>query len=1471
MFKSLKRVLATASTLALLVTNGGVALAQTFKDVPTDAWYYDYVEQLVDDGVVDAGNAFRPNDSLNRAELVKIVITAIDGLADYEAPATPTFDDVPTNAWYYDYVEAAVQLGIVEGYKNAQGNLTGKFGPSDIVNRAAATKILVNAFSVPTTLSPASKFSDVKSGAWFYDFVVTAYNQSILDGYANGKFGPSDPVTRAQVAKLVVNAQNPTERVAGEGEGEGEGSTIPTSKGALEVSLNDANPASSTLPISASSVKLASFDFTAADDDVIVSNVIVTRGGVGKSSDWAALYIYEGAKRLTTGRTINADTNTATFALNATIDAGTTKTLTLVGDVDTCLAGCGSNQHYFYISDAAAVTTNATSVAGDFPVAGNTFTMGGAATKVNNITVAPGTAPSQPTIGQKDAEVASIKLTAGATNDIAVHQITLTQAGSLGTDKMTNLRLLRGTDEVATVSGFTGDLVTFVLATPYVIPKGQNKSFYVHTDINGGRTADAIKLYLDENTDMVAIDQQYGYGAVVVNNFGSAAAANLTLKGGDVTITDNGPASKQVAQNATNIHLLDWSVTAARDLTVRDQDLVVGLQYVNAGLAGPSVAVLFPATLTAAPGIGAASPGTVADFCIAGIVGAPAGLAVGDAIKVPLAGGGTVYTIVKTITADDAVNCNAGGAGNDDNVTTYLSTSTAAVGVGATFKVEEVNPYTMIKNIKIIDVDSGSTLQGPLTDGTSTTTLNGGGAFCFYSVLGACVGPNYTTQGDFYFKAMTEDYELTGGETRHLAVLVDTSTDLPAGYSIFAAVRYSDGTANSYLKDMAANEFVLTSNIVGAGNNYLQGKLMTSAANSLIVNRASTPSSNTYVKGDDKVPSLGISASAGDAGDIIIKKMQVRVYANTLPTPWIAAVGDTAANNLVGSVTLYDGNDVVDGPRSLTLVDFGGGTYTAGVDYYKALFDNLNLKITKGSTKTYVAKVKLLNTMAVKTYVAVDMLPSADIAAEDADANTITPSDPALPAVGLNGVVAKLPQLEVLTSGTLNITQSSSLENKNIVAGATMQLVAKYRLTAQKEGFNIDKVTITNCDSAATCASFPAFSVAVGVPAPTASVGQVVVKYTDVNGVTQTKTGSLSNGKTTLSGLTAFAPAGADAYIEVYANVSAMKDVDESLSGQQFRLGLADTANDVSTFNAVGSSSSATINAPAIGNNPAVKTFVVRKTIPTFAKASAPAVQLSTGENMLFPLTISADAGGPVSLGRLSFTVTNNIAGAVFLTAPFRFATNNGSTTLTVADNSLVSGSANIHCSHSVAGTCVTNLADVSTAGNVIATTKSADIIVSFFAEEVIDASSSTSYQLYGTVGPGALASGDGVKTVITATDELVPVAGILATSVCGVANDQPCSTGNGNTGLIFGGVAANEGLFVAAATEFFNTQTAGRAIVWSDNSANDSAYPTITAGLPNSVDLESTLLAAPPGPFGYDWTNGYLLKVPTSGFSVSK
>jgi hypothetical protein len=526
------------------------------------------------------------------------------------------------------------------------------------------------------------------------------------------------------------------------------------------------------------------------------------------------------------------------------------------------------------------------------------------------------------------------------------------------------------------------------------------------------------------------------------------------------------------------------------------------------------------------------------------------------------------------------------------------------------------------------------------------------------------------------------------------------------------------------------------------------------------------------------------------------------------------ALGNIAANTLVSSITLFDGNDVVDGPRSLTLVDAGGdGVFTPGADYYKVLFDNLNVKVAKGSTKTFMAKVKLLNTMSADTYVAVDLVPG-EIAAEDMDANTITATGAAL-----NGTTTKNPLLTVVTSGSLSASSEGNPDAKNIVAGSTMQLVSKYRFTALREGFNINKLTLMN-DAAGV------FTTAV----PTNAVSQVAVKYTDMNGVMQTKTGSLSNGVATLSGLGMYVSAGADAFVEIYANISDKGNVGESISGKDFRIGLQDT-NTVSTFEAVGSSSSSTFNATQVGadlvpfNNPgSVNTFVVRKSVPTFAKASGLSTSLIAGENRLFGLTVTADSLGAVSFGRLSLTVSNGAAAGVLGNVKFY----RGST--------LLSGpTASATGAFVYNGTSSASLADAGT----IAAGATADVIVSFIQEETVGAGQSQTYYLDGSMT--AAAANDSVQTKLAIGDEAVPVTGVLVAG----------NNGNANTGRIYS-VTANTGLITAAANDFVDLTSAGRAIIWSDKSADVHNYVT---------GLGGGLIAVTTDTGSYDWTNGYLLK----------
>ncbi len=207
-----KKITSTLIIFCVLLLGINTVNAKTFTDVPENTWYYNFVEQLVTDGIIEKTNTFRPDEKQKRQELIKWVIIATNGLASYEEPIIPTFDDVPITSKYYKYIEAAVQMKIIIGYTDNFGNPLAKFGPLDNVTRAEATKILINSFKIPTLLELDSSFSDINKNHWYHDFVITAYNYSILDGYKDDKFGPGDPITKSQMAKLIANAKTPVIR-----------------------------------------------------------------------------------------------------------------------------------------------------------------------------------------------------------------------------------------------------------------------------------------------------------------------------------------------------------------------------------------------------------------------------------------------------------------------------------------------------------------------------------------------------------------------------------------------------------------------------------------------------------------------------------------------------------------------------------------------------------------------------------------------------------------------------------------------------------------------------------------------------------------------------------------------------------------------------------------------------------------------------------------------------------------------------------------------------------------------------------------------------------------------------------------------------------------------------------------------------------------------------------------------------------
>ncbi|MEO8288211.1 MAG: S-layer homology domain-containing protein [Chloroflexota bacterium] len=112
-----------------------------------------------------------------------------------------SFLDVHTTDYFYDGVRYLFCMGAVSGYAD------GTFRPGNGTTRGQLSKIVVSAMLWPLVSPPVQSFSDVPPGSTFYPYVETAKAHGAIGGYPDGTFHPENPVTRGQLAKMVVMAQ----------------------------------------------------------------------------------------------------------------------------------------------------------------------------------------------------------------------------------------------------------------------------------------------------------------------------------------------------------------------------------------------------------------------------------------------------------------------------------------------------------------------------------------------------------------------------------------------------------------------------------------------------------------------------------------------------------------------------------------------------------------------------------------------------------------------------------------------------------------------------------------------------------------------------------------------------------------------------------------------------------------------------------------------------------------------------------------------------------------------------------------------------------------------------------------------------------------------------------------------------------------------------------------------------------------
>lgn len=98
--------------------------------------------------------------------------------------------------------EAGIDLLARRGIVEGYGN--GRFGPSRLVNRAEFLKIAMASAGDKSTYLPQSCFDDVQLSDWFSPFVCAAKEQGIVSGRTPVTFVPADPVQYGEALKMLT-------------------------------------------------------------------------------------------------------------------------------------------------------------------------------------------------------------------------------------------------------------------------------------------------------------------------------------------------------------------------------------------------------------------------------------------------------------------------------------------------------------------------------------------------------------------------------------------------------------------------------------------------------------------------------------------------------------------------------------------------------------------------------------------------------------------------------------------------------------------------------------------------------------------------------------------------------------------------------------------------------------------------------------------------------------------------------------------------------------------------------------------------------------------------------------------------------------------------------------------------------------------------------------------------------------------
>ena len=207
----MKKILSFILCITMILSLSSVTFAEhysEFTDVKPDSWYYEDVDNAVRLGIINGKSetTFAPNDNLTYAEAIKLA-ACMHQLSE---------DGVITlksgSPWYQSYVDYCVDNGIITKRKAELYNY------NDKATRAGYMEIFANALDDndlnQINYVPDDSIPDVPSSKNYAEGVYKLYRAGILQGVdAEHNCKPLDNIRRSEVAAIITRMMDKEKRV----------------------------------------------------------------------------------------------------------------------------------------------------------------------------------------------------------------------------------------------------------------------------------------------------------------------------------------------------------------------------------------------------------------------------------------------------------------------------------------------------------------------------------------------------------------------------------------------------------------------------------------------------------------------------------------------------------------------------------------------------------------------------------------------------------------------------------------------------------------------------------------------------------------------------------------------------------------------------------------------------------------------------------------------------------------------------------------------------------------------------------------------------------------------------------------------------------------------------------------------------------------------------------------------------------